>query len=84
MTTPRFLMADNSQDPERIYVVHTQDPHFVYDIMAEDFVWIENNLSEVIGSEDESEITTALTQLIEDALAFCRDEMNNMLEYGEE
>jgi hypothetical protein len=81
METPKFLMADNSQLPDKIFVIHTQDPHFIYDVEGESFVWIQDNLPEVIGSEEESDLSNALADLIEQALAFCRDEMNNLLDY---
>lgn len=84
METPKFLMGDNSQQPDKLYVIHTQNPHFIYDVMKEDFIWIEDNLPEVIGSEEESDLSNALAELIEKALTFCRDEMNNMLDYDTE
>ncbi|MGB0868758.1 MAG: hypothetical protein ACPG6V_03240 [Flavobacteriales bacterium] len=84
MEYPKYLMADNSQNPEKLFVVHTQDPHFIYDVMEEDFVWIEDNIEEVIGSGEEADLSNALAELIEGALTFCRSEMENMMDFDEE
>lgn len=38
MDFPKFLLADNSQDnPDRIYVVHTEEPKFIVGFDIEDF-----------------------------------------------
>ncbi len=84
MEYPKYLMADNSQNPDKLYVVHTQNPHFIYDVMEEDFVWIEDNIEEVIGSNEDADLSNAMADLIEGALTFCRAEMENMMDFDEE
>jgi len=45
MEFPKFLLADNSQDnPDRIYVVHTEEPKFIVGFDIEDF----NNEQEIM------------------------------------
>lgn len=47
---PRFLLADNSiEQPEKLYVVHTQSPRFILEGDCEEFTenqkmhWIDKN-----------------------------------------
>ncbi|MGB0883421.1 MAG: hypothetical protein ACPG4W_02815 [Flavobacteriales bacterium] len=84
METPKFLMGDNSQQPDQLYVIHTQDPHFIYNVSEEQFAYLDDNLEEVIGTDDEAELSTALTELTEAAINFCQEEMDNILDFDED
>lgn len=36
MKLPKFLIADNSDFPENIYIVHTERPQFILDVDTEE------------------------------------------------
>lgn len=74
MELPRFLIADNSEYPENIYVVHTQSPRFVLDIDSQDVEILD-------GSEIEEGI---LADLVEQALGFYETELDSYEEEEED
>ena len=39
METPKFLIADNSDYPEKIYILHTDFPRFLLDVETEEIEW---------------------------------------------
>ena len=41
MIIPKFLIADNSEYPENVYVVHTETPRFIIDIDSEEIEWLD-------------------------------------------
>ena len=70
MSIPKFLLGDHTEHPESIFVVHTQFPRFVVDLVTDEIGWLED-----IGSTDDLELTNELASLIEDAAAFYDQEM---------
>ncbi len=79
---PRFLLADNSQEnPETIYVVHTEHPRFIVESDLDDFE--QNRVIHWIDPEPESE--NIIEGLLEEAADFLEDELNNQEDlYDEE
>ena len=60
MNFPKFLLADNSQDnPDRIYVVHTEEPKFIVGFDIEDFN-IEQEIMWLDAQPNEDEIADLL------------------------
>lgn len=59
METPKFLIADNSQAPEKIYIIHTEFPRFLLDIGSEEIEWYDD-IEEEEGVDLEAEITSLL------------------------
>ena len=70
---PKFLMADNSQDnPDRLYVVHTQSPRFIVSFDIEDF----DLNQEIDWFENEPDEETA-ANLLDSAANFLEEELDN-------
>ena len=77
MELPKFLVADNSEFPEKIFILHTEYPRFLLDVETDDIEWFED----ISEEEDNEEFNTEIANLIEDALDFYDQEMG---ELGEE
>jgi hypothetical protein len=71
MTLPKFLLADNSDFPEDLFVVHTEYPRFILNVEEEEVEW----LDEIEENENEEEIAEELTSIIEQAYEFCDAEI---------
>ncbi len=81
MNTPSFLIADNSQYPDDIYIIHTEYPRFILNVETEDIDWWDNMKG------DKEAMDAEVTDLIEKAFVFLEREMNSYeedLEEGEE
>jgi len=73
MDLPKFLLADNSQNnPDRLYIVHTQTPRFIVGFDIEDFNI--NQEIEWIDSPANEKDTKELLSLAEE---FLTDELDN-------
>ncbi|MFN3641169.1 MAG: hypothetical protein ACK4UK_09635 [Flavobacterium sp.] len=70
MNLPKFLLADNSEFPDDIFVIHLDFPRFIINL-ADDEV----ELLEDIDSSEEEEIGEELEKLIVEAVAFYDKEM---------
>jgi hypothetical protein len=77
---PKFLMADNSQDnPDRLYIVHTQKPSFIVGFDIEDF-----NLNQDIEWFDGEPDQEVIADLLVDAEEFLELELSNQEDIFEE
>ena len=65
MNFPKFLVADNTDLPEAVYIVHTEFPSFILNLENDDVKWLDD-----IGDESEDEVTKILEGLIAEADAF--------------
>ncbi len=74
MELPKFLIADNSDYPEKIFILHTEYPRFLLDVETDDVEWFED-LSE---EEEGEEFDTEVANLIELALDFYDKEMADL------
>ena len=74
MTIPKFLLGDNTDHPEDIFIVHTEYPHFIINLLYDDIEWFD----ELRG--DESEIAVEIASLIEQASTFYDREMERYTE----
>jgi len=72
METPKFLIADNSEFPEKIFILHTEFPRFILDIETEEIEFYED-----LDEEEDVNLETELTDIIEKALAFFDKEMDS-------
>ncbi len=59
MNLPKFLLADNSQYPEDIFVLHTEYPRFIINLKDDSVEWFED-----ISDENEQELANELEILI--------------------
>jgi hypothetical protein len=73
MELPKFLIADNSNVEDALFVVHTEYPCFVLNIMNDEVHWLEE-----FNQEDEATLKSESHELIEAAFAFYDAEMENL------
>ena len=70
MELPRFLLGDNTQNPEDIFVIHTEFPRFIINLKDDEIeLW-----DDLVGA-DEEELSIQVAQFIEDASEFYDAEM---------
>ncbi len=65
MELPKFLLADNTDYPDAIFIVHTEYPRFVINLQNDEVEWLEE-----FSKEDEKELASEAENLIEAATAF--------------
>ncbi|MBS9774376.1 MAG: hypothetical protein KGV59_04380 [Tenacibaculum sp.] len=70
MNLPKFLLADNSNHPEDIFVLHTEYPRFLINLKDDEVEWFED-----LSDENEQELANVLESLIEEAGSFYDEEM---------
>lgn len=69
MELPKFLIADNSNFPDDLFVVHTEFPRFILNVEEEEVEWFD----ELEGEEEE--VTNEVNKLLELAFEFCDNEI---------
>ncbi len=65
MELPKFLLADNTDYPDAIFIVHTEYPRFVINLQNDEVEWLEE-----FSKEDEQELASEAESLIEAATGF--------------
>lgn len=65
MELPKFLLGDNTDHPNGIYVVHTEYPRFIINLENDEVVWLED-----FTKEDERELETEAEAMIIQATEF--------------
>jgi len=70
MTLPKFVLADNSEFPEDIFVIHLDYPRFIINLKDDEVEFLED-----IEDEDEKELEAEMENLIELAGEFYDREM---------
>ena len=65
MTLPKFLLGDNTDFPDSIFIVHTAYPRFIINLENDEVEWLED-----FTREDEEELAVEAEKLIEEAVAF--------------
>ncbi|MGB1020722.1 MAG: hypothetical protein ACPGVF_06440 [Flavobacteriaceae bacterium] len=73
MTFPKFLIADNSQNPSDLFIVHTEYPCFVLNVSNDEIHWMEE-----FSKEDEAVLKESTSDLLEAAYAFYDTEMKHL------
>ena len=76
MNLPKFLLGDNTEHKDAIFVIHTEFPRFVINLVDDEIEWFED-----FDGEDQEELEVQVATLIEEASAFYDREMKR---YGEE
>ena len=75
MTLPKFILGDNTEFPNAIYVVHTEFPRFIINLENDEVEWFED-----FDAEDQEELETETENAIKEATAFYD---NEVAKYGE-
>ncbi len=65
MELPKFLLGDNTDYPEGIYIVHTEYPRFIINLENDEVEWLEE-----FSQEDQKELEDEAENLIAAATAF--------------
>lgn len=72
MEAPKFLIADNSEFPEKMYVLHTDFPRFLLDIETGEI-----DIYEEFEEEPDVDLESELAEIIEQAFDFFDKEMES-------
>lgn len=72
MQTPKFLIADNSDYPEKMFILHTEFPRFLLDIETEELEWYDE-----FEEEPDMELEEEITELLKLAYTFFDKEMDS-------
>lgn len=75
MKLPRFILGDNTDHPESIFIVHTEFPRFIIDLKTDDVEWLEE-----FDVENQEELTEETNNLIKEASEFYDREVDRYQE----
>tara|TARA_B100001113_G_scaffold12380_1_gene9652 strand:+ start:560 stop:784 length:225 start_codon:yes stop_codon:yes gene_type:complete len=73
MNVPKFLLSSNSDLPEKLFVVHTEYPRFILNIINDEIFWLEE-----FDENDIKEIKNQTQILINQALDFYDNEIGKL------
>ena len=65
MDIPKFLLGDNTDFPEAIFIVHTEFPRFILNLENDEVEWLED-----FDQSDEEELKNEAESLIQGATDF--------------
>ena len=65
MSFPKFLLGDNTDYPEAIFVVHTEFPRFIINLENDEVEWLEE-----FDKSDEKELLDEAENLFQAANSF--------------
>lgn len=65
MDFPKFLLGDNTDYPDAVFVIHTDFPRFIINLENDEVEWLED-----FDSNDEKELTNETENLIRKASEF--------------
>ena len=70
MNLPKFLLADNSNHPDDIFVLHTDFPRFLINLKDDEIDWYDD-----LTGTDENEMANEVATLMDQAGEFYDEEM---------
>ena len=70
MSLPKFILGDNSDYPNAIYVIHTEFPRFIINLENDEVEWFED-----FDEEDEKELESETANMINLATEFYDNEI---------
>jgi hypothetical protein len=65
MELPKFILGDNTDFPDAIYVIHTDFPRFIINLENDEVEWLEE-----FDAEDQKELEAETENLIQQATDF--------------
>ena len=65
MELPKFILGDNTDLPDAIFVIHTEYPRFIINLENDEVEWLED-----FDKEDEKELSSEAEGLINQANEF--------------
>ena len=76
MEIPKFLVGDNTESQDSVFIIHTESPRFILNLDTDDVKWLDDDLPELLGTDDEAELTTAISKLLAEAEEFYQREID--------
>lgn len=70
MKVPKFLLGDNAEYPDHIFVIHTEFPRFIIDLTVDEIEWLEE-----FDRQDQDELAEETENAIKDATAWYDEEI---------
>lgn len=70
MTLPKFILGDNTEFPNAIFVIHTEFPRFIINLENDEVEWFED-----FDAEDQKELETETETAIKLATEFYDSEV---------
>lgn len=71
MELPRFLLADSTQLPDEMFVLHTEYPRFIINLVNDEIEWFDDLDKE----EEEEELVNLVAHLVAEANKFYENEL---------
>ncbi|NER12219.1 hypothetical protein GWK08_02080 [Leptobacterium flavescens] len=65
MELPKFLIGDNTDYQDAIFVIHTDYPRFIINLVNDEVEWLEE-----FAPEDEKELASETENLVQEATDF--------------
>lgn len=65
MELPKFILGDNTDFPNAIFVIHTEFPRFIINLENDEVEWLEE-----FDAEDQKELEAETENLIQQATDF--------------
>lgn len=65
MELPKFLLADNTDYPDAIFIVHTEFPRFIINLENDEVEWLED-----FDQIDQEQLVSETENFIKEATAF--------------
>ncbi|RIA10318.1 hypothetical protein OE09_2173 [Flavobacteriaceae bacterium MAR_2010_72] len=72
MQLPKFILGDNTDYPNAIFIIHTEFPRFIINLEDDEVEWFEE-----FDDEDEKELENEMENLIQLANDFYDREIKN-------
>lgn len=65
MEFPKFILGDNTDYPDAIFVIHTEFPRFIINLEDDEIEWLED-----FDQNDEKELVSETENVIKEASEF--------------
>lgn len=75
MELPKFVLADNTDFPEDVFIIHLDFPRFIFNVETEETEFLES-----IDESEETELQTEMEGLVVQAIEFFKRENDRFLE----
>lgn len=70
MKVPKFLLGDNTAYPDAVFVIHTDYPRFIINVVTDEIQWLET-----VDLTDEKQSKELLESLVLEAIDFYDNEL---------
>ncbi|WP_430408640.1 hypothetical protein [Kordia sp.] len=71
MEFPKFLLGDNTDYPDAIFIIHTEFPRFIINLENDEVEWLEE-----FDKEDEKELASEAENIVQAANDFYDRELS--------